>query len=156
MGPCVESSGLAAEAGGDLGEAGRPRRDLQCAWLALACWELGWGKPDRNPVAFRHSDEVLEARACLAAAGYCAVGRGKLGGDPISAPTSTSTLQACVFKRHPSQQLTGSDQRILKPLQNGPRNFGKGTPILSPFSQQVAPTEQVQHSSGLGCPSLWE
>lgn len=82
-------------------------------WLALACWELGWGKPDRESSSLRHSDKFLESPGLLLLLFklLCCWER-EAGGDPISpAPTSTGTLQACVFQRHPSQQLTGSDQR---------------------------------------------
>ena len=120
-------------------------------WLALACWELGWGKPDRESSSLRHSDKFLESPGLLLllfkllccwereaggdpiSPSYYAVGRGKLGGIPFPQLQLLPAPCRLVFSKDILlSSLLAQTKGILTPLQNGPRNFSKGLHLV-PF-----------------------
>lgn len=97
----------------------------------MACWKLGWGKPDRESSSLRHSDKFLESPGLLLLLFklLCCWER-EAGEDPILPDsTSTGTLQACAFLL---SSLLAQTKGILTPLQNGPRNSRKGLHLV-PF-----------------------
>lgn len=122
-------------------------------WLAMACWKLGWGKPDRESSSLRHSDKFLESPGLLLLLFklLCCWER-EAGGQESHSPSFN-------FYRHLAglcfPKTSFSAAYWLRPkgssqhCKMGPGTLAKDS-ILSPFSQQVAPTEQVERSSGLG------